>query len=196
MKRLNFVVEDDVYERLENLKKKTEARSLAEVFRDALRSYAWIISEFEQGNEVVSRPAEEERKPYLFGLKDWIHRRPDPRAELIERIRERARRYAKEEMPVLEDAEKELRKILEMQELKQVELKDEQRKAFMDTLTARLEDIDEKKKKLALFAMGEVDINEPFLLATDRAVAKTFQTLAELVQARLRSRSSEGRMVR
>ncbi len=58
MKRLQFVVQDDVYHSLENLREKTGSTSLAEVFRDAIRAYTWIVSEFERGREVVSRPLE------------------------------------------------------------------------------------------------------------------------------------------
>ena len=49
MKRLQFVVKDEVYERIVELQKKTEAGSLSEVFRDALRAYAWMVAENEKG---------------------------------------------------------------------------------------------------------------------------------------------------
>src|SRR5947209_711515 len=55
MKRLQFVVQDNVYENLENLREKTGAASLAEVFRDALRAFSWVVSELEGGREVISR---------------------------------------------------------------------------------------------------------------------------------------------
>jgi Ribbon-helix-helix protein, copG family len=58
VKRLQFAVEDNVYHTLEDLKERTDASSLAEVFRDALRAYAWIVAEFEAGRQVVSRPYE------------------------------------------------------------------------------------------------------------------------------------------
>lgn len=56
MKRIQFVVEDSVYKTLEDLRERTGATSLAGVFRDALRAYAWIVSEFANRREVVSRP--------------------------------------------------------------------------------------------------------------------------------------------
>lgn len=40
-------------ERLRVLKDKTEAASYAEVFRNALRFYEFLVNEAEKGNEVV-----------------------------------------------------------------------------------------------------------------------------------------------
>lgn len=51
MKRLNFVVHDEMYKRLVYLKERTEATSLSEVFRDALRIYARVLDETEKGND-------------------------------------------------------------------------------------------------------------------------------------------------
>lgn len=67
MKRLNFVVQDEVYERLEALKEKTQATSLAEVFRDSLRAYAWMVSQFELGRQVVSRPVDPNATEESYG---------------------------------------------------------------------------------------------------------------------------------
>jgi predicted CopG family antitoxin len=55
MKRLNFVVQDDVYKRLETLKERTGATSLSEVFRDALRVYAWTLDQLETGKEISAK---------------------------------------------------------------------------------------------------------------------------------------------
>ncbi len=43
-------------ERLRALKDKTEAASYAEVFRNALRFYEFLVNEAEKGNEVVIEP--------------------------------------------------------------------------------------------------------------------------------------------
>jgi hypothetical protein len=64
VKRLQFAVPDNVYETLEGLKERTDASSLAEVFRDALRAYAWMVSQFEAGNEVISRAPSNEGRAY------------------------------------------------------------------------------------------------------------------------------------
>lgn len=62
-KKFQFVVNDRLAETLETLKEKTERDTYAEVLRDALRSYLWVVQEYEKGNEVVTRP----RDPHSFG---------------------------------------------------------------------------------------------------------------------------------
>ena len=51
-KRIQFEFSADALERMEKLKDKTKARSYAELIRDALRAYEWMVDEKELGNEV------------------------------------------------------------------------------------------------------------------------------------------------
>jgi uncharacterized protein YutD len=65
MKRIQFVVDDGVYNALEDLRKATEAKSLAEVFRNALKAYEWMVGEISNGREIKSvQPANEDGKTY------------------------------------------------------------------------------------------------------------------------------------
>ena len=65
MKRIQFVVDDNVYNALEDLRKSTEAKSLAEVFRNALKAYEWMVNEIVQGKEIRAiRPSDDEGKSY------------------------------------------------------------------------------------------------------------------------------------
>ena len=50
--RINLLLPDRSAERLENLKKITEASSYAEVIRNAIRLYEAIIMEYEKGSKV------------------------------------------------------------------------------------------------------------------------------------------------
>ncbi len=50
---MQFEMAPKSMERLRALKDKTEAASYAEVFRNALRFYEFLISQAEMGNEVV-----------------------------------------------------------------------------------------------------------------------------------------------
>jgi hypothetical protein len=67
-KRIQFVVEDKVYNALEDLRKKTDAKTLVEVFRDALKAYEWMVDELLEGRAIVSKPAEEEKEKQYTGL--------------------------------------------------------------------------------------------------------------------------------
>jgi hypothetical protein len=51
-KRIQFEFSPDAFERMETLKDKTKARSYAELIRDALRAYEWMVEEKEAGNEI------------------------------------------------------------------------------------------------------------------------------------------------
>jgi hypothetical protein len=51
-KRIQFEFSTDALERMERLKEKTRARSYAELIRDALRAYEWMVEEKEAGHEV------------------------------------------------------------------------------------------------------------------------------------------------
>jgi hypothetical protein len=51
-KRIQFEFSADALERMERLKERTRARSYAELIRDALRAYEWMVDEKEAGNEV------------------------------------------------------------------------------------------------------------------------------------------------
>lgn len=51
--RVQFEMPQRTMERLRMLKDKTEAASYAEVFRNALRYYEFLIEQAENGNEVV-----------------------------------------------------------------------------------------------------------------------------------------------
>jgi hypothetical protein len=51
-KRIQFEFSADALERMERLKEKTHTRSYAELIRDALRAYEWMVDEKEAGNEV------------------------------------------------------------------------------------------------------------------------------------------------
>ena len=51
-KRIQFEFSADALERMERLKEKTHSRSYAELIRDALRAYEWMVDEKEAGNDV------------------------------------------------------------------------------------------------------------------------------------------------
>jgi type IV secretory pathway VirD2 relaxase len=51
-KRIQFEFSPEAFERMEKLKDKTHARSYAELIRDALRAYEWMVDEKESGNEI------------------------------------------------------------------------------------------------------------------------------------------------
>ena len=53
-KRIQFEFSSEAFERMEKLKEKTKARTYAELIRDALRAYEWMVDEKEAGNEVGS----------------------------------------------------------------------------------------------------------------------------------------------
>ena len=57
-KRIQFEFSADALERMERLKEKTQARSYAELIRDALRAYEWMVEEKEAGNEVGDRTSQ------------------------------------------------------------------------------------------------------------------------------------------
>lgn len=61
-KRIQFIVDDKVYNALENLRKKTDTKSMVEVFRDALKAYEWMVNELSEGREIISKPIEEEKR--------------------------------------------------------------------------------------------------------------------------------------
>lgn len=64
-RRMQFLVDEKFYQALERLKEKTDSDSLAEVFRDAVKAYDWMVHEISEGREIVSRPYEkEEEKRY------------------------------------------------------------------------------------------------------------------------------------
>ncbi|MEM4312071.1 MAG: ribbon-helix-helix protein, CopG family [Nitrososphaerales archaeon] len=63
-KRIQFIVDDKVYKALEELREKTNAKSLVEVFRDALKAYEWMVNELSEGREIVSKPIEEKERHY------------------------------------------------------------------------------------------------------------------------------------
>lgn len=51
-KRIQFEFSADALERMEKLKDKTHAKSYAELIRDALRAYEWMVDEKDVGNEI------------------------------------------------------------------------------------------------------------------------------------------------
>jgi len=51
-KRIQFEFSPEAFDRMQMLKEKTNARSYAELIRDALRAYEWMVDEKEAGNEV------------------------------------------------------------------------------------------------------------------------------------------------
>ena len=51
--RVQFEMPPRAMERLRSLKDKTEAGSYAEVFRNAMRFYEFLVEQAEKGNEVV-----------------------------------------------------------------------------------------------------------------------------------------------
>ncbi len=51
-KRIQFEFSPEAFERMEKLKEKTHARSYAELIRDALRAFEWMVDEKEAGNEI------------------------------------------------------------------------------------------------------------------------------------------------
>ena len=61
-KRIQFVIDDKVYEALEKLRTDTDATSFVDVFRNALKTYEWVIKQFRDGREVISKPVDEGEK--------------------------------------------------------------------------------------------------------------------------------------
>jgi metal-responsive CopG/Arc/MetJ family transcriptional regulator len=51
-KRIQFEFSADALERMERLRERTHARSYAELIRDALRAYEWMVEEKEAGHDV------------------------------------------------------------------------------------------------------------------------------------------------
>jgi hypothetical protein len=51
-KRIQFEFSADALERMEKLKEKTHARSYAELIRDSLRAYEWMVDEKAAGHDV------------------------------------------------------------------------------------------------------------------------------------------------
>lgn len=54
-KKFQFVVNERLSETLETLKAKTGRDTYAEVLRDALRAYLWVVQEYEKGNEIIAK---------------------------------------------------------------------------------------------------------------------------------------------
>lgn len=52
-KRIQFEFSPDALERLNKLKEKTDANSYAELVRNALRIYEWVIDQQDEGWEVA-----------------------------------------------------------------------------------------------------------------------------------------------
>jgi hypothetical protein len=51
-RRIQFEFSLEAFERLEKLKEDSKASSYAEVVRDALRVYEWVLEEKNEGNEI------------------------------------------------------------------------------------------------------------------------------------------------
>ena len=51
-RRIQFEFSAEAFERLEKLKEATKASSYAEVVRDALRVYEWVVEETNEGNDI------------------------------------------------------------------------------------------------------------------------------------------------
>jgi len=68
-KRIQFVVDDEVYIALEDLRKKTDAKSMVEVFRNALRAYEWMVKQLSEGREIKSTKPSEESEKHFTGIK-------------------------------------------------------------------------------------------------------------------------------
>jgi len=58
-KKFQFVMTDGVADLLDELKNRTGRENASEVIRDALRAYAWIVGEYDQGRTVLSQQARE-----------------------------------------------------------------------------------------------------------------------------------------
>jgi len=61
-KKFQFVVNERLSDTLETLKTKTGRDTYAEVLRDALRTYLWVVQEYEKGNEIIAK----NRDPQTF----------------------------------------------------------------------------------------------------------------------------------
>lgn len=57
-KRLQLQLPDTASERLDSLVRRTEAASYAEVIRNALRLYEWVIGELEEGRNIALQDAD------------------------------------------------------------------------------------------------------------------------------------------
>jgi hypothetical protein len=76
-RKFQFVLNATTEELLEHLRDRTERETLTDVIKDALRAYAWIVSEYEQGREVLSQAVGSSATPYrpVFGSNRFISRR-------------------------------------------------------------------------------------------------------------------------
>ena len=63
---INVYLPDGSVERLRGLMEKTEAGTYSEIFSDALKLYEAIISDIEQGSEIVARQKDGSLVPYRF----------------------------------------------------------------------------------------------------------------------------------
>lgn len=57
-------MKDELQKTLDVIKEKTGRETYSDVIRDAIKAYVWIISEYERGHEVLSRPFEKNTTPF------------------------------------------------------------------------------------------------------------------------------------
>jgi Arc/MetJ-type ribon-helix-helix transcriptional regulator len=64
-RRLQLILPDQSFDRLERLVAKTEAQSMAEVIRNAMRLYEALIDEAEKGNDLYIETPQGQRTRVL-----------------------------------------------------------------------------------------------------------------------------------
>lgn len=62
-RKFQFVMNERLAEVVETIKTKTDRDNYAEVIRDALKAYLWIINEYESGREILSRASDPQAIP-------------------------------------------------------------------------------------------------------------------------------------
>ena len=63
-KKFQFVMSDKLRNTLDKIKEKTGRETYTEVLKDALKTYFWVVQEYEQGRQVLSHPFDKGTVPF------------------------------------------------------------------------------------------------------------------------------------
>lgn len=63
-KKFQLIISDEAKKTLDMLKEKTGRETYSDVIRDAVKAYVWMVSEYENGREVLSRPLKKDATPF------------------------------------------------------------------------------------------------------------------------------------
>ena len=63
-KKFQFVMNNKLEETLDALKEKTGRETYSEVLRDAIKTYLWVVQEYEQGHQVLSHSLDKGTVPF------------------------------------------------------------------------------------------------------------------------------------